>query len=139
MNDYYNSGKQLVKNGPVASQENAVRTNLKKGKKYIIVPSPRNSGDVGKFHLSIYMSCELSDVNVERVGTLERYVFIKEEYEKAQRGMLPWKVKWVKQQAKAGNFIVKDDKGTNLKSSFAKSLLNKSGISGSRSVTPQMK
>lgn len=50
--------------------------------------------------------------------------------------MLPWKVKWVKQQAKAGNFIVKDDKGTNLKSSFAKSLLSKSGLSGSRSVTP---
>lgn len=68
----FKKGKELVKNGPVRSQENSVRTKLKKGKSYIIVCSPLDKGTVGEYFLSLYVSCELHDVKIQRVGKMER-------------------------------------------------------------------
>lgn len=64
----YQRDKILAKNGPVRASSNAVRTKLKKGKTYVIVPSPMNANTYGKFYLSIYLSCNLHDVNIERIG-----------------------------------------------------------------------
>lgn len=119
--------KQLhAKNGPVRASSNAVRTKLKKGRSYVIVPSAIKNGTCGEFYLSLYLSCHLHYVNIERIGKpTERYSFIQEEFEKASRQILPWKVDWVKEQVKNKNIITKTDAGSKslnvTKASFGKS------------------
>ncbi len=64
----YVKGKPLIVGGPVRTTEIPVRTNLKKGKRYVIVCSPMDQGTIAEFYLSIYVSCELHDVQIERIG-----------------------------------------------------------------------
>ena len=47
----------MAKSTPKVLHEISLRLELKKGKKYVIIPSPRNKGSKGLFFLSLYMDC----------------------------------------------------------------------------------
>ena len=119
----YDKTKLMVKSGPpVKSQAISLRAKLKKGQSYIVVPATLKPNEASKFYLSIYLSCSLHDVNIERVGNplekckylVELFLFldsfIKEEYEKSQRGILPWKLQWVKDQVSNNWIVTNNDK-----------------------------
>lgn len=90
--------------------ELSIRVKLKAGNRYIIVPTTKELDKEGKYFLSLYFSCELHDVDIQRIGhPSERYAFIMEEYEKAERMVPKWKVNWVKHIIKNKYIIVKDD------------------------------
>lgn len=83
---------------------------MKKGESYVVVPSAMKPGDTGEFYLSIYLSCELHDIRIQRVGKHERYSFIAEEYEKSLRSVPDWKMRYVKEIVKTpGAIIMKND------------------------------
>lgn len=90
--------------------EISLRVELKKGTKYVIIPSPRNKGSLGDFFLSLYMDCELHDVDIKRIDDVtDRYSHIMEEYEKNDSRIPKWKVEWVRNNLK--DMIGKDDCG----------------------------
>ena len=60
----------MAKSTPKVLHEISLRLKLKKDKKYVIVPSPRNKGSLGKFFLSLYMDCELHDVDIKRIDDI---------------------------------------------------------------------
>ena len=57
----------MAKSTPKVLHEISLRLELKAGTKYVIVPSPRTAGTTGKFFLSLYMDCELHDVDIKRI------------------------------------------------------------------------
>lgn len=65
-------------------REVSLRMTLKKGR-YIIVPSTRSPGQVGKFFLSLYFNCDLGALNLRRLDKREEhYEMIMEESEHHQ-------------------------------------------------------
>lgn len=60
----------MAKSTPKVLHEISLRLDLKAGKKYVIVPSPRNKGSLGKFFLSLYMDCELHDADIRRLDDI---------------------------------------------------------------------
>ena len=59
--------KPFAKSTPKVLHEISLRLKLKAGTKYVIVPSPRTAGTTGSFFLSLYMACELHDVDIRRI------------------------------------------------------------------------
>ena len=57
----------MEKATPKVLHEISMRVDLKAGKKYAIVPSPRKAGTLGKFHLSFYTSAAQHEFDVKRV------------------------------------------------------------------------
>ena len=60
----------MAKSTPKVLHEISLRLELKAGKKYVIIPSPRNKGSLGEFFLSIYMDCELHDADIKRIDDI---------------------------------------------------------------------
>jgi len=105
--------------------EISMRVDLKAGKKYAIIPSPRKAGTLGKFHLSFYTSAAQHEFDVKRVDDPRNtYDFIAEEYDKSDRHVPKWKVKWCQDNLKT--MIGKDDFEMSMSTSI-KSPLKKSG------------
>lgn len=50
----YGKPEPMMKATPKVLHEISMRVKLQAGKKYVIVPSPRKAGTLGKFNLSIY-------------------------------------------------------------------------------------
>lgn len=64
-----------------AHREISLRLNLKRGK-YVIVPSTREAGKVGKFTLSLYFDCSMNDIRkIARIDKKESKFIIEEEDE----------------------------------------------------------
>lgn len=59
--------KPMAKSTPKVLHEISLRLHLKAGTKYVIVPSPRTAGTLGRFFLSLYMDCELHDADIRRI------------------------------------------------------------------------
>ena len=103
-------GPPLAKSTPKVLHEISLRLELKAGKRYVIVPSPRAKGTVGKFFLSLYMNCQLHDVDIRRLNDPnDRYEHIMEEYEKNDSRVPKWKVEWVRENL--DTMIGKNDSG----------------------------
>ena len=100
--------KPLMKTTPKVSHEISLRLQLQGGKKYVIVPSPNKQGQLGKYYLSLYMDCQLYDVDIRRIDDpSDRYGHIMEEYEKSESRVPKWKVEWVRQHL--DDMICKED------------------------------
>ena len=119
--------KPLQKSTPKVLHEISLRLKLKGGKKYVIVPSPDKQGLLGNFYLSLYMDCQLHDVDIRRIDDpSDRYCHVVEEYEKNESRVPKWKVEWVRDHL--DDMISKEDKKkTSVKSPLMKrkSTLNK--------------
>lgn len=113
----YGSPAPIEKATPKVLHEMSMRVDLKAGKKYVLVPSARKAGTLGKFHLSLYVNQSQYEFDVKRVDDpTNRYKFIKEEYEKMDRRVPKWKVEWCKENLKY--MIGKDD----LEQSFSRTM-----------------
>ena len=111
--------KPLMKSSPKVLHEMSLRLHLKAGTKYVIVPSPRTKGSVGPFFLSLYMDCQLHDVDIRRLNDpTDRYEHIMEEFEKNDSRVPKWKVEWVRENLTT--MIGKDDAGAKTKMSPTK-------------------
>jgi hypothetical protein len=60
--------KPMATAGPAKMAELSIRVKLTAGHRYIIVPTTKDLNKEGKFFLSLYFSCELHDVDIERIG-----------------------------------------------------------------------
>ena len=75
----------------------------------MIIPSPDKQGSLGQFYLSLYMDCQLHDVDIRRIDDpSDRYSHIMEEYEKNESRVPKWKVEWVREHL--DDMISKEDK-----------------------------
>lgn len=63
----YGKPAPIEKATPKVLHEISMRVKLTAGKKYVIVPSPRKAGTLGKFSLSIYTSCSQTEYDVTRL------------------------------------------------------------------------
>lgn len=91
------------------AREVSFRVKLKKGR-YILVPSTRESGKIGKFFLSIYFDCKPGKIKVHRLDKPEHsYSYIAEESEDHQ--VSEWKIELLN---KRKQFIVMDEDSMNL-------------------------
>jgi hypothetical protein len=114
----------FLKSTPKVLHEISIRFQPKAGKKYVIIPSPRNKGTTGDFFLSLYMDCQLHDVDLRRIDDKrDRYSHIAEEFEKIDSQVPKWKVEWVR--SNLDSMIRKDDTGRRATLKSRKSTLKK--------------
>ena len=90
-------------------RENAGRLKLKGGQAYVLIPSCDAPGTEGEVYLSVYVSCPLRDVVVQRVfhpldkNTAQDAILpqlIPEEAEKISQRTPPWKLELVRESLK---------------------------------------
>jgi hypothetical protein len=68
----YDKEKMRCSAGPRTSQETSFRVKLKAGKNYVAVCSPRTQvKQTAEFYLSLYLSCELHDIQINRIGSTQ--------------------------------------------------------------------
>lgn len=63
----YGKPAPVEKAVPKVLHEISMRVDLKAGKRYVFIPSPRKPGTLGKFHLSIYIDQSQHEFDVKRV------------------------------------------------------------------------
>jgi hypothetical protein len=131
----YGSPEPMERGTPKVLHEISIRVQLKANKRYAIIPSPRKTGTLGKFTLSVYTDRAQHEFDVKRVDDpscrckyLKVYPnlrlfrsdnFILEEYEKNERRVPNWKVKWCQDNLKY--MIGKDDEAIDRSASINKS------------------
>ena len=102
--DNFDKGKLKLTTPIKRERENCAVFNLKQDTSYVIVPSTAAANDVGEFFLSIYINCDLRNIEIKRVfgpgdnneGEDEVLPqFIKEEAEK-QFTVPSWKLQLAK-------------------------------------------
>ena len=57
----------FLKSTPKVLHEISIRFKAEAGKKYVIIPAPRNKGTLGDFYLSLYFDCQLHDADIRRI------------------------------------------------------------------------
>ena len=57
----------MEKATPKVLHEISMRVDLKAGKSYVVIPSPRKAGTLGHFHLSFYVNQSQHEFDVKRV------------------------------------------------------------------------
>mmetsp|Transcript_26808 Transcript_26808/g.35852 ORF Transcript_26808/g.35852 Transcript_26808/m.35852 type:complete len:84 (+) Transcript_26808:1509-1760(+) len=83
----------MEKATPKVLHEISMRLKLCKGKRYVVVPSPRKPGTCGEFTISFYTDLPQTLFDVKRLDDPTcRYGFVKEEYEKSERQVPQWKI-----------------------------------------------
>lgn len=108
----------MVKATPKVLHEMSMRVNLKANKRYAIIPSAFKAKATGEFHLSIYTDRPQHEFDVTRIDDPTcRYSFIMQEYEKNERRVPSWKIKWCQENLK--HMITKDDKEVSLSMSVS--------------------
>jgi len=134
----YGSPDPIEKGTPKVLHEISLRVMLKANKRYAIIPSPRKAGTLGRFTLSVYTDRAQHEFDVKRIDDpscrckyLKVYFnhrlfwtdnFILEEYEKNERRIPKWKIKWCQDNLKY--MIGKDDEA--MPDMSASNTLNKS-------------
>ena len=63
----YGSPDPIEKGTPKVLHEISLRVNLKAGKRYAIIPSPRKAGTLGEFTLSVYTDRAQHEFDVKRI------------------------------------------------------------------------
>lgn len=92
MVEFYDRSKVKYMEKPAVLHELSLRMKMKKGEKWVIVPSPKKHSVEGKFEMSLYFDCKLMSIDVRRLnGPREQYKFIAEEYEKNVNKLPCWK------------------------------------------------
>lgn len=92
MIDYYDRDKVKYMEKPAVLHELSLRMPMKKGERWVIIPSPKQHSLEGRFELSLYFNSKLMNVDVRRLnGPREQYSYIAEEYEKNVNKLPFWK------------------------------------------------
>ena len=63
----YDKPKPLIIGKPIVLHEISVRLKLKANERYLVVPSTRKAGDVGKFSLSFYTDLPMNEFDLKRL------------------------------------------------------------------------